>query len=46
MRRVRTKKRRTKPGEAIQPKWKTPRELARLDALISEAEKQGDLKTW
>ena len=46
MRPVRTKKKRTKSGEAIRAKWRTPEELAKVDALISEAKKQGDLKTW
>lgn len=46
MRRVRTKKRRAKTGEAIQPKWRTPEELSKLNALILEAGQQGDLMTW
>jgi len=30
---------RAKPGEAIQSKWRTPPELAKLNALIVQAKK-------
>ena len=34
------------PGKAIQAKWTTRHELAKLRALIVKAKKQGDLRTW
>jgi transposase len=43
---VRPKKKRAKPGKAIQAKWLTPHEKAKLRALIATAKKAGDLKTW
>lgn len=46
MRPIRPKKKRSKPGEAIQAKWLTPHELAKLRALIATARKAGDLRTW
>lgn len=46
MRPISAKTKRAKAGEAIRAKWKTPEELAKLDALITEAEKEGDLMTW
>ena len=39
-------KKRSRAGEAISPRWRTPDEIAKLDALIGEAEARGDLKTW
>ena len=46
MRRVRVKKAPAQPGKAIQAKWTTRHELAKLRALIVKAKKQGDLRTW
>lgn len=46
MRPVRPKKKRAKPGKAIQAKWLTPHETAKLNALIVKAKKEGDLLTW
>lgn len=46
MRPTRPKKERAKPGKAIQAKWLTPHELAKLNALIVKAKKEGDLLTW
>lgn len=46
MRPIRPKKKRSKPGKAIQAKWLTPHELAKLRALIATAKKAGDLRTW
>jgi transposase len=43
---VRIKETPAQPGEAIQAKWTTRRELAKLRALIVKAKKQGDLRTW
>lgn len=46
MRPIRPKKKRSKPGKAIQAKWLTPHELAKLRALIAMAKKASDLLTW
>ena len=46
MRLVRVKDEPAQPGKAIQAKWMTQRELAKLCALIVKATKQGDLRTW
>jgi transposase len=46
VRRVRVKKAPARPGKAIQTKWTTRRELAKLRALVVKAKKQGDLRTW
>jgi transposase len=46
MRPIRPRKKRSKPGKAIQAKWLTPHELAKLRALIATAKKAGDLLTW
>lgn len=46
MREVRVKAEPAQPGKAIQAKWTTRRELAKLRALIMKAKKQGDLRTW
>lgn len=46
MRPIRPKKKRAKPGKAIQAKWLTPHELAKLNALVVKAKKEGDLLTW
>lgn len=46
MRPIRPKKKRAKPGKAIQTKWLTPHELAKLNALVVKAKKEGDLLTW
>ena len=46
MRPIRPKKKRAKPGKAIQAKWLTPQELAKLNALIVKAKKERDLLTW
>jgi len=43
---IRPKKKRAKPGKAIQAKWLTPHEKAKLRALIATAKKTGDLLTW
>jgi hypothetical protein len=43
---VRVKKAPAQPGKAIQAKWTTRHELAKLRALIVKARKQGDLRTW
>jgi transposase len=43
---IRLKTKRAKPGEAIQAKWLTRHELAKLNALIVKAKKAGDLLTW
>jgi transposase len=43
---IRPKKKRAKPGKAIQAKWLTPHELAKLRALIATTDKAGDLRTW
>src|SRR5882724_2241172 len=43
---VRVKDEPAQPGKAIQAKWTTRRELAKLRALIGKAKKQGDLRTW
>ena len=37
---------RSKNGQAISAKRRTPEELDRLDGLLKEAEKAGDLATW
>lgn len=37
---------RSKTGQAISAERRTPDELARLDALLSEAEQMGDLAVW
>ena len=37
---------RSKTGQAISAARKTPEELAKLDALLDEAEKTGDLAVW
>lgn len=37
---------RSKTGQAISAQRRTPEELDRLDALLKEAEKAGDLATW
>lgn len=37
---------RSKTGQAIGAARKTPEELARLDALLDEAEEKGDLAVW
>lgn len=37
---------RSKTGQAISPGRRTPKELKKLDALIAEAERNGDLGTW
>ena len=37
---------RSKTGQAISEKRRTPEELDRLDALLKEVEKSGDLATW
>jgi transposase len=42
----RIKDERAKPGKAIQPRWTTRHELAKLNALIVKAKKEGDLLTW
>jgi len=34
------------PGEAIQAKWTTRHDLAKLGALIVKAKKRGDLRMW
>jgi transposase len=46
MRPIRPRKKRSKPGKAIQAKWLTPHERGKLRALIATAKKAGDLKTW
>ena len=46
MRPKRIEDERAKPGKAIQPRWTTRHELAKLNALIVEAKKEGDLLTW
>jgi transposase len=46
MRPIRPRTERAKPGEAIQEKWRTPHELAKLRALIAASKKAGDLHTW
>ena len=46
MRLVRIKDEPAQPGKAIQAKWTTRHELAKLRALITKAKKQGDLRTW
>lgn len=38
--------RRAKTGQAISPARRTPKELARLDALLQESEAKSDLRTW
>jgi hypothetical protein len=43
---VRVKEAPAQPGKAIQAKWTTRHELAKLRALIVKAKKQGDLRTW
>jgi transposase len=43
---IRSKKKRAKPGKAIQAKWTTPHELAKLNALVVKAKKERDLLTW
>src|SRR5258707_8060844 len=43
---VRVKKAPAQPGKAVQAKWTTRHELAKLRALIVKARKQGDLRTW
>jgi transposase len=43
---IRPKKKRAKPGKAIQAKWLTPAELTKLDELITKAKTEGDLLTW
>jgi hypothetical protein len=43
---IRPRKQRSKPGKAIQAKWLTPHELAKLRTLIAMAKKAGDLLTW
>lgn len=46
MRLVRVKDAPAQPGKAVQAKWTTRSELAKLRALIVNAKKQGDLRTW
>ena len=46
MRAKRIKDERAMPGKAIQPRWTTRHELAKLNALIAKAKKEGDLLTW
>lgn len=46
MRPIRPKKERAKAGQAIQAKWLTRHEMAKLNALIVKAKKEGDLLTW
>jgi Winged helix-turn helix len=46
MRPMRPGTERSKPGEAVQEKWPTPHELAKLRALIATSKKAGDLHTW
>lgn len=46
MRSKRIKDERAKPGKAIQAKWTTRHELAKLNALVVKAKKDGDLLTW
>lgn len=46
MRPVRPRTERAKPGQAIQAKWLTRHEMAKLNALIVKAKKEGDLLTW
>jgi transposase len=46
MRPIRPKQKRAKPGQAIQAKWLTRHELAKLNALIVKAKKERDLLTW
>jgi hypothetical protein len=41
---VRVKDEPAQPGKAIQAKWTTRRELAKLRALIVKAKKRGDLR--
>jgi transposase len=43
---VRPRTERAKPGQAIQAKWLTRHEMAKLNALIVKAKKEGDLLTW
>ena len=37
---------RSKTGQAVSAERKSPEEIARLDALLDEAEKTGDLAVW
>ncbi len=37
---------RSKTGQAVSAERKTPEELAKLDALLDEAEATGDLAMW
>jgi transposase len=37
---------RAKTGHAISPGRRTPKELAKLDSLLQEAEAKSDLRTW
>lgn len=46
MRPVRPRTERAKPGQAIQAKWLTRHEMAKLNALVVKAKKEGDLLTW
>ena len=46
MRLVRPRTERAKPGRAIQAKWLTRHEMAKLNALVVRAKKEGDLLTW
>ena len=46
MRPVRPRTERAKPGQAIQAKWLTRHEMAKLNALVVRAKKEGDLLTW
>ena len=46
MRPVRPRTERAKPGQAIQAKGLTRHEMAKLNALIVRAKKEGDLLTW
>jgi len=43
---VRPRTERAKPGQAIQAKWLTRHEMAKLNALVVRAKKEGDLLTW
>jgi transposase len=46
IRTVRPKRHRAKPGKAIQPRWLTDAEVARLDALIVRTRAVDDHPTW
>ncbi len=46
MRPVRIKDEPAQPGKAVQARWTTRHELAKLRALVVKAKKQGDLRTW